>query len=108
MAKNQANAKQHPEAELLLFANYSHSSSMLSSKNNGHVFYKINKSWSMSVKMKMKMKNRSQRSDINRPMSRHGHKYSKYKKGLGMMILICIKQKFSNIWSSIREKVKQQ
>ena len=31
--KNQANAKQHPEAELLLFENYSHSSSMLLSKN---------------------------------------------------------------------------
>ena len=28
------NAKQHPEAELLLFENYSHSSSMFSSKNN--------------------------------------------------------------------------
>ena len=34
LAKNQANAKQHPEAELLLFENYSHSLSMLSSKNN--------------------------------------------------------------------------
>ena len=33
-AKTQANAKQHPEAELLLFENYSHSSSTLSSKNN--------------------------------------------------------------------------
>ena len=32
--KNQANAKQNPEAELLLFENYSHSSSTLSSKNN--------------------------------------------------------------------------
>ena len=51
----------------------------------------------MSVKMKMEMKNRSQRSDINWPMPRHGHKYNKYKKGLGMMILICIKQKLSNI-----------
>ena len=29
--------------------------------------------------MKMKMKNRSLRYDINRPRSRHGHKYSKYK-----------------------------
>ena len=27
LTKNQANAKQHPEAELLLFENYSHSSS---------------------------------------------------------------------------------
>ena len=32
--KNQAYAKQHPEAELWLFENYSHSSSTLSSKNN--------------------------------------------------------------------------
>ena len=29
--------------------------------------------------MKMKMKNRLPRYDINRPMSRHGHKYTKYK-----------------------------
>ena len=34
MAKNQANAEQHPEAELFLFENYSYSSSKLSSKNN--------------------------------------------------------------------------
>ena len=35
MAKNQANAKQHPEAELLLFENLLHSSSTLPSKING-------------------------------------------------------------------------
>ena len=34
MAKNQVNARQHPAAQLLLFENYSHSPSMLSSKNN--------------------------------------------------------------------------
>ena len=34
LAKNQANAKQQPEAELLLFRNYSYSLSTLSSKNN--------------------------------------------------------------------------
>ena len=34
LAKNQANAKQRLEAELLLFENHSNSSSMLSSKNN--------------------------------------------------------------------------
>ena len=34
LAGNQANAKQSPEADLLLFENYSHSSSTLSSKNN--------------------------------------------------------------------------
>ena len=32
--KNQGKAKQHPEAELLVFENYSFSSSTLSSKNN--------------------------------------------------------------------------
>ena len=34
LSKNQANAKQHPEAELLVFENYSHSWSTLSSKND--------------------------------------------------------------------------
>ena len=34
LAKNHANAKENPEAELLLFENYSHSSSTLSSNNN--------------------------------------------------------------------------
>ena len=34
LAKIQANAKQHPEAELLSFESYSHSSSTLSPKNN--------------------------------------------------------------------------
>ena len=34
LAKNQTNAKQHVEAELLLFENYSHSSFTLS-KNSG-------------------------------------------------------------------------
>ena len=43
--------------------------------------------------------------DINRPRSRHEHKYSKCKKFLSMMMLICIKQHLSNIWSSIHEKL---
>ena len=55
----------------------------------------------------MKMKNRSHRYDINRPRSRHGYRYSKYKKCLSMMMLIFIKQHQSNIWSSIHEKVRQ-
>ena len=33
LKKNQENAKHHPKGELLLFENYSHSSSTLSSKN---------------------------------------------------------------------------
>ena len=57
--------------------------------------------------MKMKMKDRSHRYDINKPTSRHELKHSKYKKCLSMMMLICIKQHPSNIWSSIHEKVKQ-
>ena len=51
----------------------------------------------------MKMKNRSHRYDIYRPRSRNEHKYSKYKKCLGMMMIKCIKQHLSNIWSSIHE-----
>ena len=82
MAKeNQANAKQHPEGEILLFENYSHSSSTLSSKNNKT--YSENKEnnmylyipeiiRSMTMKMKVKMKIRSRRYDVNRPRPRHG------------------------------------
>ena len=46
---------------------------------------------SIIMKMKMKVKNRSHRYDINRPRSRRGYKYSKYKKCFSMMMLICIK-----------------
>ena len=40
LAKNQANAKQNPQAELLLFQNYPHSSSTLSPKITGHILEK--------------------------------------------------------------------
>ena len=63
--------------------------------------------WHDILKIKMKTKNRSHRYDINRPRSRHGQKYSKYKKYLSIMMLICIKQRVSNIWSSVHEKVMQ-
>ena len=49
------------------------------------------------LKKKMKMKHRSHRQNINKPRTRHGDKYSKYKKYLSMMMLICIKQHLSNI-----------
>ena len=55
--------------------------------------------------MKLHIK-KEKRSDINRPKSRHGHKYSKDKKCLSM-ILTCIKQYLSNIWSSVHAKFKQ-
>ena len=40
LAKNQANGKQNSEAELLLFENYSYSSSMLSSRKKMRQFAK--------------------------------------------------------------------
>ena len=43
------------------------------------------------------MKNRSHRYDINRPWPRDGHKYTKYKIYLSIMMAMCIKQDISNI-----------
>ena len=57
--------------------------------------------------MKLKMKNRSHRYDINGPRLRHWHNYTKYKMCLSVMMVICVKQHLSNIWSSIHEKVKK-
>ena len=53
------------------------------------------------------MKTRSQRYNINRPGSRYDYKFTEYKMSLSIMMIICIKQHLSNIWSSIHEKVKQ-
>ena len=97
--KNKANAKKHSETGLLLFENYSHSSSTLSSKVIGYILKNKQKNKCVCIheiigliimKVKMKMKNRLHRYVINRPRSRHEHKYSKYKKFLSMMMLICI------------------
>ena len=115
LAKNQANAKQHPEAELLLFEKYSLSLLRLSSKNNRRYSKKCTKNkylclnvviWLMTMKRPLKLKIKSHRYDINRPRSRHGQKHTKYKMCLSKMMVICIKQDLSNIWSSIHEKVK--
>ena len=74
--KNQANTKHHPQAEYLLFENYSHSPSTLSSKNNSTYSKKKIKSKCVCIhdikrltimKMKSKMLKRSHRYDINRP-----------------------------------------
>ena len=59
------------------------------------------------MKMTMKMKKRSRRFDINRSRCRHGRKYGKYIMFLIMMMVICIKQHLSDIWSSIHDKIKQ-
>ena len=54
-----------------------------------------------------KGKDISHRYDINRPRSWHGHKYSKCMRCLSMILLICIKQYLSNVWSSFHQKVQQ-
>ena len=51
--KNWVNAKQHPEAKLLLFENYTLSSSTWSFKNNRTYFNKIRKRTSVSVLMRL-------------------------------------------------------
>ena len=52
------------------------------------------------------MTNESNRYDINRTRLKHGHKYTKYKMCLNIMMVMCSKQHVSNIWSWIHE-VKQ-
>ena len=54
-------------------------------KNKGVIIYEITRL--IIIKMKMKMKKRSHRYNINRSSSRHGHKFSKYKKRLSIIIL---------------------
>ena len=85
LAKKQQN-KEHPEAELLLFENYLLSLSKLLSKDSRRYSktYTKNKcvflmSLLMTTKIRQKMKNRSHIYNINRPRTRHGHKYTKYK-----------------------------
>ena len=73
-----------------------------SQKNNCICFNKV-----MTMKIRLKMKNKSHRYDIIRPRPRYGHKYTKYKMCLSIMMVLCIKQKLSNIWSSNHEKVKK-
>ena len=95
VAKNQANAKQHPEAELLLFESFHILHPHFYPKLLQHILKNKQKNnyvciheviLLMIMKMKMKMKNRSHRYDINGPRSRHGSKYSKYKNCLGMIM----------------------
>ena len=40
---------------------------------------------------------KSHRYDSNRLRPRHGHRYTKYKMWLSMMMLLCIKQHLNNI-----------
>ena len=82
-AKNWAKAKQHPEAELLLFERCLLTSSLLSSRSNKAYSKKCAKmqvcpfSWVcplLLIIMKMKIKKRLYRYDIHRLRPRHVHK----------------------------------
>ena len=53
------------------------------------------------------MKNRSHRCNINKLRARLWHRHTNYKTCVSMMMLICIKQNLSKIWSSNHEKGKQ-
>ena len=75
MAKNEANVKQHSEAELLTFKNYWHSLSTLSSNNTGHILKNKQKNKHVCIheimqliimKMKTKIKIDSHKYSINR------------------------------------------
>ena len=57
------------------------------------------------MKMRLKIKNRSYRYDINRPRPRHGHKYTKYKMCLNIMMVICIKQHLSKFEAQFLKKI---
>ena len=47
--------------------------------------------------MRLKIKNTSHRYCINRRRPRHGHKYTKYKTSLSIMLVIYLKQHLSDI-----------
>ena len=110
LAKNQANAKDHLEAELLLFENYLSSSSTFLSKNNRTIKNKQKNKCAciheIILVIILKMKNRSHRYDIDRIRSWHCHTL-KYKTFLSMVMLTCTKRHLSNIWSSIHQKRKE-
>ena len=85
LAKNQANAKQ----QLRLNVSYLKITHILHPRYHPKIIGHILKNKCVCIhriirliiiKMKMKMKNRSHRYGINRPGSRDGHKYNKYKK----------------------------
>ena len=61
----------------------------------------------MTIKIKVTMKSRIYIYNINWSRPWHGHKHTKCKMCLSIMMVIRIKQHLSNIWSSMHEEVKQ-
>ena len=92
LAKNQANAKQQPETKFcylkiihILHAGYHPKITIhiLKKKKKSSVSY----SWDFAINQSKNDK-RSHGYKINKPRSRHGHKFSKYKTSLSMMMII--------------------
>ena len=50
------------------------------------------------MKISLQMENGSQIYDINTPRPRHGHKYTKCKMCLGIMMVTCIEQHLINFF----------
>ena len=103
--KNEAKAKQHPEAELLLVKNYLLSFLSFASfwfpKITGRILKNLQQNkcvyfneiiWLIIIKVKKK--NRLHR--LNTSTSRHGLTYTKCKKCLVVMMLLSIKQHSTN------------
>ena len=53
----------------------------------------------------MKMNNRSHRYNINKPRSKHGHKYNNCKKCLIMTMFICIEQDLRKLLAQFMKKL---
>ena len=54
--------------------------------------------------MSMKVKHKC---DINIKGSRHGHKFSKYKICLSLMMTLCVKQQLNKVWSTIMKTLRK-
>ena len=59
------------------------------------------------MQTRLKIKGKSRWYDLIRDRPRHGHKHTKYKICLSIMMVICITQHLSNNWSSIHGQIKQ-
>ena len=103
MAENVARAKQQPEAELMLFENYTLSSSTLSSQNNKAYFKRREKACVSVLKRTSGSENKSYRYDISRPTPRHVHRSTTYKKCLCIMMVVCIKLHMSSIHGKFKQ-----
>ena len=97
LAKNQAKAKLLMNFCYLKIVQYSKKCA----KTKCTCFNEI--MWLIIMKMRLKMK----MDHINRNKPRRGHKYTKYKMCLSMMMAISNKQHLNSIWNWLHGKVKQ-